>query len=89
MRFVHVAVHVVLLDFRKGTGEVIRLSRTTAGVKQPPLEHLIDDKTFVIFSHTIKAQPENMPLLDAILQKVLSLSLSLSLSLLRHATIES
>ena len=82
MRFVHVAVHVVLLDFRKGTGEVIRLSRTTAGVKQPPLEHLIDDKTFVIFSHTIKAQPENMPLLDAILQKVfVSLSLSLSLSL--------
>jgi alpha-aminoadipic semialdehyde synthase len=42
---------------------------TIVGVKQPPLEHLIDDKTFVIFSHTIKAQPENMPLLDAILQK--------------------
>lgn len=42
------------------------------GVKQPPLEHLIDDKTFVFFSHTIKAQPENMPLLDAVLEKVQS-----------------
>ena len=41
------------------------------GVKQPPLESLIDGKTFVIFSHTIKAQPENMPLLDAVLDKVL------------------
>ena len=41
-----------------------------AGVKQPPVENLIDGKTFVIFSHTIKAQPENMPLLDAVLEKV-------------------
>ena len=41
-----------------------------AGVKQPPVENLIKDKTFVFFSHTIKAQPENMPLLDAVLDKV-------------------
>ena len=34
------------------------------------MEHLIPGKTFVFFSHTIKAQPENMPLLDAVLQKV-------------------
>ena len=41
-----------------------------AGVKQPPVENLIEDKTFVFFSHTIKAQPENMPLLDTVLEKV-------------------
>ena len=40
------------------------------GVKQPPVDHLIAGKTFAFFSHTIKAQPENMPLLDAVLQKV-------------------
>ena len=41
-----------------------------AGVKQVPVQNLIPDKTYVIFSHTIKAQPDNMPLLDALLEKV-------------------
>lgn len=40
------------------------------GVKQPPIESLIEGKTYVVFSHTIKAQKENMPLLDAVLEKV-------------------
>lgn len=39
------------------------------GVKECPIERLIADKTYVFFSHTIKAQKENMPLLDAILEK--------------------
>ncbi|XP_003384172.1 PREDICTED: alpha-aminoadipic semialdehyde synthase, mitochondrial-like [Amphimedon queenslandica] len=39
------------------------------GVKQCPIDRLIPDKTYVFFSHTIKAQEENMPLLDAILAK--------------------
>ncbi|CAH1999537.1 unnamed protein product [Acanthoscelides obtectus] len=39
------------------------------GVKQVPLEHLIPEKTYCIFSHTIKAQEGNMPMLDAILEK--------------------
>lgn len=38
-------------------------------VKQPPIESLIADKTYICFSHTIKAQRDNMPLLDAILEK--------------------
>ena len=41
-----------------------------SGVKQPPIDNLIPDKTYMFFSHTIKAQPENMPLLDALLEKV-------------------
>ncbi|OQR86286.1 alpha-aminoadipic semialdehyde synthase, partial [Achlya hypogyna] len=39
------------------------------GVKQVPIENLLDDKTYLFFSHTIKAQPENMELLDAVLKK--------------------
>ncbi|XP_008199174.2 alpha-aminoadipic semialdehyde synthase, mitochondrial isoform X1 [Tribolium castaneum] len=39
------------------------------GVKQVPIEQLIPNKTYCIFSHTIKAQESNMPLLDAILEK--------------------
>ena len=40
------------------------------GVKQVPIDLLEPEKTYVFFSHTIKAQEANLPLLDAILQKV-------------------
>ena len=40
-----------------------------SGVKKCPIERLIPDKTYLFFSHTIKAQKENMSLLDAILEK--------------------
>ncbi|PNF15025.1 Alpha-aminoadipic semialdehyde synthase, mitochondrial [Cryptotermes secundus] len=39
------------------------------GVKQVPVDLLIPNKTYCLFSHTIKAQDANMPLLDAILEK--------------------
>ncbi|KAK7102549.1 alpha-aminoadipic semialdehyde synthase, mitochondrial-like [Littorina saxatilis] len=39
------------------------------GVKQIPIDTLLPDKTYAFFSHTIKAQEDNMPLLDAILEK--------------------
>lgn len=39
------------------------------GVKQVPIDQLIPEKTYCFFSHTIKAQECNMPLLDAILEK--------------------
>lgn len=39
------------------------------GVKQVPIEQLIPEKTYCLFSHTIKAQESNMALLDAILEK--------------------
>ena len=42
-----------------------------AGIKKPPLDLLVPNKTYTFFSHTIKAQEENMPLLDACLEKVL------------------
>lgn len=39
------------------------------GVKQVPVDNLISNKTYCFFSHTIKAQPDNMDLLDAMLEK--------------------
>lgn len=43
------------------------------GVKQVPEPALLPDKTYLFFSHTIKAQPENMALLDAVLQRRVTL----------------
>lgn len=40
------------------------------GVKQVPIDFLLPNKTYCFFSHTIKAQEANMPLLDAMLEKV-------------------
>ncbi|KAL0216668.1 hypothetical protein P9112_008852 [Eukaryota sp. TZLM1-RC] len=43
------------------------------GVKEVPLDRLYPNKTYVFFSHTIKAQPANMPALDDILAKKIRL----------------
>ena len=40
------------------------------GVKQIPVDSLVPNSTSVFFSHTIKAQPDNMALLDACLEWV-------------------
>ena len=40
------------------------------GVKQVPIDLLLPNKAYAFFSHTIKAQEANMPLLDALLEKV-------------------
>ncbi|CAK9141963.1 unnamed protein product, partial [Ilex paraguariensis] len=37
------------------------------GIKQPKLEMILPDRAYAFFSHTHKAQKENMPLLDKIL----------------------
>ncbi|KAF2347992.1 Alanine dehydrogenase/pyridine nucleotide transhydrogenase N-terminal, partial [Trinorchestia longiramus] len=39
------------------------------GVKQVPVDKIIPNRTYCFFSHTIKAQEANMPLLDALLEK--------------------
>ena len=39
------------------------------GVKQPLNGSLLNDKTYLFFSHVIKGQPENMALLDEVLSK--------------------
>jgi alpha-aminoadipic semialdehyde synthase len=42
---------------------------TVLAVKEVPLPALLADRTFLFFSHTHKAQPANMPLLDALLAR--------------------
>jgi len=39
------------------------------GIKEVPVEDLIEGKTFLFFSHTIKKQPYNRKLLQAVLKK--------------------
>ena len=46
---------------------------TIFGVKQVPVNNLIENKTYAFFSHTIKAQEENMELLDNIQTKQIRL----------------
>ena len=38
-------------------------------ITQVPVDALLSNKTFCFFSHTIKAQPDNMDLMDAMLEK--------------------
>ena len=39
------------------------------GVKEVPVSHLLEDKTYFFFSHTIKKQPYNRKLLQALIAK--------------------
>jgi hypothetical protein len=43
------------------------------GVKEVPVENLIPNKAYFFFSHTIKKQPYNRKLLQAILEKNIDL----------------
>ena len=43
------------------------------GVKEVGIPYLIPKKAYMFFSHVIKGQPYNMPLLDCILEKKISL----------------
>jgi alpha-aminoadipic semialdehyde synthase len=43
------------------------------GVKEVPVSKLLPDRTYMFFSHTIKGQEYNMPLLDACLSKNIQL----------------
>ena len=43
------------------------------GVKEVPLQFLIENKTYFFFSHTLKGQPQNMPLLKECLKKKIRL----------------
>ncbi len=43
------------------------------GIKEVPVEWLIANKTYICFSHVIKGQKQNMPLLQALLQQHITL----------------
>ena len=39
------------------------------GIKEVPIVELLPNRTYLFFSHTLKGQPYNMPLLDALLER--------------------
>jgi len=43
------------------------------GVKEVPVDYLIPEKKYFFFSHTIKKQPHNQPLLQAVIDKEIEL----------------
>ena len=43
------------------------------GIKEVPIDKLIPNKTYLFFSHTVKEQEYNRPLLQAVLAKNISL----------------
>ncbi|KAI3418932.1 hypothetical protein GPALN_008027 [Globodera pallida] len=60
-----------------GAGATVQEDLSSAqlilSVKQVPAEDLIPNKTYAFFSHTIKAQPDNMEMLDTILHRKIRL----------------
>ncbi|XP_061323593.1 alpha-aminoadipic semialdehyde synthase, mitochondrial isoform X2 [Pezoporus flaviventris] len=63
-------------DYIKAGGiiqEDISEASLIVGVKRPPEDKLIPKKNYAFFSHTIKAQEANMPLLDEILRQEIRL----------------
>jgi alpha-aminoadipic semialdehyde synthase len=53
--------------------EDISSAHVIIGVKEIPIEYLMPNKTYMYFSHTIKAQQANMPALDHILHNKIRL----------------
>lgn len=83
-RFATVKVHAQESEIRCFTDDEYRalditVSKTISdcdilmGVKEVPVEQLIENKTYLFFSHTIKKQPYNKKLLQAILKKKIRL----------------
>ncbi|MCK4532776.1 hypothetical protein KAU39_03235 [bacterium] len=60
---------------KKGAKVLTKFKKATLllGIKEPQVRDLYKDKIYMIFSHTIKGQPENMPLLNACLEKKITL----------------
>ena len=47
----------------------ISTSDVLMGIKEVPIQNLIPNKTYFFFSHTIKEQPHNKKLMEALLEK--------------------
>ncbi|MBM3177303.1 MAG: alanine dehydrogenase [Bacteroidetes bacterium] len=60
-------------DFGIDVTENISDCQILMGIKEVPVQQLIDDKTYLFFSHTIKKQPYNRKLLQAVLEKRIKL----------------
>lgn len=63
--------------FRKAGAEIVKDVRPKAeiifGVKEMPIGYFEEGKTYIFFSHTIKGQPYNMPLLKDMVRSKINL----------------
>jgi len=55
------------------TADNLRKAGVIFGVKEIPVHHFEEGKTYVFFSHVIKGQPYNMPMLKVMMNKGCSL----------------
>ncbi|KUG25163.1 hypothetical protein ASZ90_005018 [hydrocarbon metagenome] len=49
--------------------EILDEAEIILAVKEIPIKHILENKIYLFFSHTIKGQPYNMPLLQTILDR--------------------
>jgi alpha-aminoadipic semialdehyde synthase len=60
------------IEFEKAGAEIsedLSEAQLIIGIKEVPVSDLLPNRTYMFFSHTLKAQPYNMPLLDALIDK--------------------
>ncbi len=63
-------------EYRRSGARVLNKFHKAAlllGIKEPHVDNLYENRIYMVFSHTIKAQPKNMPLLKACLKKKITL----------------
>ncbi len=63
-------------EYRKNGARIVkRVQEATllTGIKEPPVHNLHANRIYMVFSHTLKGQPHNMPLLRACLAKNITL----------------
>lgn len=63
-------------EYKKVGGKIVKKVRSASllvGIKEPHIEELVPGSIYAIFSHTIKGQPYNMPLLKRILKDNITL----------------
>lgn len=49
--------------------EILDEAEIILAVKEIPIKHILENKIYLFFSHTIKGQPYNMPLLQTLIDK--------------------
>lgn len=49
--------------------EILDEAEIILAVKEIPIQHILENKIYLFFSHTIKGQPYNMPLLQTLIDK--------------------
>lgn len=59
-------------EYKKNGARIVDRFRNASlliGIKEPKIEDLYDNKIYIVFSHTIKRQFQNMPLLKVLFEK--------------------